>query len=207
MISLMLRILALLIVLGTPGPIPVGAPLDLVPVFPPTPRAAHLDAMVSDTAAFGARPAEGAPMSAKAYPAWRWPLDGPRRVSVPYRAPAHRYAPGHRGVDLAADPGTTVRAPADGVVAFRGVVVDRPLLTIEHDGGYVSTYEPVTSSLAPGDRVAAGDVIGVVGLGGHAASGTIHMGVRLRGEYINPLLLFDDVPRAVLLLCCAVPSG
>lgn len=136
-------------------------------------------------------------------PKWRWPLDGTRSVAVPYRAPAHEYGAGHRGVDLSAGQGTPILAPADGVVAFRGTVVDRPLLTVRHDGGLVSTFEPLSSTLSPGDRVEAGDVLGAVAAGGHAPAGALHVGVRLDGAYINPMLLFGSVPLAVLLPCCA----
>ncbi|WP_082488167.1 MULTISPECIES: murein hydrolase activator EnvC family protein [Microbacterium] len=133
---------------------------------------------------------------------WTWPFDGARSVANPYRAPAHEYGAGHRGVDIVSGPSGAVRAPADGVVAFRGTVVDRPLLTIEHPDGYVSTFEPVMSTLSPGDVVMAGDDIGTVASGGHASPGTMHLGVRLDGDYINPMLLFGEVPRAVLLPCC-----
>lgn len=136
-------------------------------------------------------------------PRWPWPVDGAREVVEPFRAPAHAFGAGHRGIDLAAPPGAVVRAPADGLVAFRGVVVDRPLLTIAHAGGLVTTFEPLQSTLQPGDAVSAGDEIGLVATGGHAAAGALHLGVRLDGEYINPMLLFGKVPRAVLLPCCA----
>ncbi len=139
------------------------------------------------------------------HPLWRWPIDAPRAIASPYRAPAHEFGAGHRGVDLAAAQGVIVRAPADGTIAFRGTVVDRPLITIEHPAGYVSTFEPVSSALAPGDTVSAGDEIGTVAAGGHASLGTLHLGVRLDGAYINPMLLFGAVPRAVLLPCCAAP--
>lgn len=134
---------------------------------------------------------------------WRWPLDGVRVVATAYRAPAHEYGAGHRGVDLATATGSAVRSPAQGTVAFRGTVVDRPLLTIEHAGGIVSTFEPLESTLSPGDAVSAGDEIGRVATGGHAIPGTMHLGVRVDGHYINPLLLFGEIRRAVLLPCCA----
>jgi murein DD-endopeptidase MepM/ murein hydrolase activator NlpD len=105
-------------------------------------------------------------------------------------------------MDAAADAGTEVRAPAAGVVAFRGVVVDRPLITIDHGGGHVSTWEPVSSALSPGDAVSAGDLIGIVTQGGHTVRGALHVGVRLNGDYINPLPLFGGIPRAILLPCC-----
>ena len=133
---------------------------------------------------------------------WTWPTPGTRVVLAPFRAPAHAYGAGHRGIDIEAAIGSAVAAPAPGVVAFRGIVVDRPVLTIEHDGGLVTTVEPVDSTLQPGDSVAAGDAVGVVATGGHTEPGGMHLGVRLDGMYINPLLLFGGVPRAVLLPCC-----
>ncbi len=148
-----------------------------------------------------ATPAEAARLDSSR-PVWDWPLDGPQDIVTPYRAPAHDYAAGHRGIDVSPGSGI-VRAPDDGVVAFRGTVVDRPLLTVEHPGGYVSTFEPLLSELSPGETVSRGDVLGTVGQGGHAAAGTLHIGVRLDGVYLNPLLLFGPVARAVLLPCCA----
>ncbi|WEK59703.1 MAG: M23 family metallopeptidase [Candidatus Microbacterium colombiense] len=121
---------------------------------------------------------------------------------MPYRAPAHEYGAGHRGIDITAATGAPVSAPASGVVAFRGTVVDRPLITIEHPGGFVSTLEPVTSSLDPGAVVSAGQPIGTVATGGHAPTDAVHLGVRQAGVYIDPMLMFGPVQRAVLLPCC-----
>lgn len=137
---------------------------------------------------------------------WRWPVAGGRDVVTPFQAPAHDYGPGHRGIDLAASVGTAVYAPADGVIAFRGVVVDRPLVTIDHGDGLVTTLEPVTSELSAGTVIHAGDAVGSVAQGGHSPVGQLHLGVRLNGVYINPMLMFADVPRAILLPCCAMPA-
>ncbi len=144
--------------------------------------------------------ADGAP-----HPAWRWPTDERRAIASAYRAPAHEFGAGHRGIDITTAPGAVIRAPADGTVAFRGTVVDRPLITIEHPGGYVSTFEPLSSELSPGDAISSGQEIGTVAAGGHAAPGTLHLGVRIDGAYMNPMLLFGAVPRAVLLPCCEAP--
>ena len=133
---------------------------------------------------------------------WVWPIDGGRQITEPFRAPAHEYGPGHRGIDLATPVGSVVRAPADGVVAFRGVVVDRPLITIDHGSTIVTTFEPVASVLEPGSVVTAGSEIGTVATGGHTSEGELHLGVRWNDVYINPMLMFDEVPRAVLLPCC-----
>lgn len=136
-------------------------------------------------------------------PPWLWPVDGARLVTEPFLAPAHEYGAGHRGIDLTAPTTGSVRAPADGVVAFRGVVVDRPLVTIEHGDGMVTTFEPVDSVLSAGTAVRAGDLIGQVAVGGHAETGTLHLGVRWDDVYINPMSLFGEVPSAILLPCCS----
>lgn len=130
---------------------------------------------------------------------WSWPLAAPRAVLRPFQAPATRYSAGHRGIDIEAEAGTEVFAPADGVMHFSGRVVDRSVLSIEHSGDLLSSYEPIDSSLAAGDPVVRGQVIGVVAHGGHCDSRCMHLGVRLHGEYVSPMLLFGGIPRAVLL--------
>ena len=132
---------------------------------------------------------------------WVWPATG-FRVARTYVAPAHEYGPGHRGVDLDLLGGSEVRAPADGIVAFAGGVAGRGILTIDHGSGLVTTLEPVDSELLPGAPLIRGERVATLALGGHASPGALHFGVRLNGEYINPMLLLGGVPRAVLLPCC-----
>lgn len=132
---------------------------------------------------------------------WVWPLE-PFRLERAFVAPAHDYGPGHRGIDLRPVGAPEVRAPEAGIVAFSGMVAGRGVLTIDHGDGLVTTLEPITSELAAGRAVARGQTVGTIATGGHAAPGALHFGVRRHGEYINPLLLVGDVPRAVLLPCC-----
>lgn len=183
----MRRILLVLAVLALVG-VSVGAA--------PASAAAPVIVPASVTAA-----ADAAIVRIRTSEPWRWPVSQDVRVVRPFAAPPHRYGAGHRGVDLAADQGP-VLAPASGVIAFAGVVVDRPLLTIDHGDGLVTTLEPVATDLRVGDAVAVGQELGELASGGHAAAGAVHLGVRLHGEYINPLLLLAGVPRAVLLPCC-----
>ncbi len=130
---------------------------------------------------------------------WSWPVAPPFAVARDYVAPAHAYGPGHRGIDIAVRGETSVRSPDDGVVAFAGRVVDRDVVTIDHGNGIVSTLEPVDATVQAGARVMRGEMIGVLSVGGHAAPGTLHLGARLDGEYLNPLVLLGAMPRAVLL--------
>lgn len=132
---------------------------------------------------------------------WVWPAAAFRLVS-PFVAPAHDYAPGHRGIDIRLTGSLDVRAPAAGVVAFSGSVAGRGILTIDHGGGLVTTLEPVDSPLVAGEPVARAQPVGTLAAGGHAAPGSLHFGVRLDGVYLNPMLLLGGVPRAVLLPCC-----
>ena len=132
---------------------------------------------------------------------WMWPVDD-FRLDRAYEAPAHQYGAGHRGIDLRPVDGLTVTAPAAGVVAFAGAVAGRGILTIDHGDGLVTTLEPIDTALAAGEPLARGDEVGTIALGGHSAPGALHFGVRLHGEYLNPLLLLGGVPRAVLLPCC-----
>lgn len=130
---------------------------------------------------------------------WLWPVEPPIRVVSPFRAPPSPYAAGHRGIDLEATPGAAVVAPAAGVVSYAGMVAGRPVVAIDHGDGVVSAIEPVAPLVEVGAAVAAGDVIGTVGSGGHCASGCVHFGVRVDGEYVSPFLFLGGLPRAVLL--------
>ncbi|MCI0155245.1 M23 family metallopeptidase [Leifsonia shinshuensis] len=134
-----------------------------------------------------------------AAPRWQWPVTPPRVVQA-YAAPPSPYAAGHRGIDLAAATSSVVVAPSDATVHFAGVVVDRPVLTLDHGSGVLSSYEPLAAEgLKAGDSVTRGAVLGVVGTGAHCSDSCLHVGVRIDGEYVSPLLFFDRVPRSVLL--------
>ena len=106
-------------------------------------------------------------------------------VSDPYRAPATPYGPGNRGIEYATDPGTAVRASADGVVAFAGVIAHERYVSIDHDGGIRTTYSYLASvDVVAGQPVAQGDIVG-------AAGERLHFGARRLGQYIDPASLFD----------------
>ena len=131
---------------------------------------------------------------------WGWPVDPPHTVTRPFQAPTTEYGPGHRGIDIAVAPGAEVRAPADGIVSFAGVVVDRPLVSIRHADGLVSSVEPVVPLVAAGDAVVAGQVVGTLAAEPrHEPDGGLHLGARLHGEYVDPALLLAALRHAVLL--------
>ncbi|WP_375433235.1 peptidoglycan DD-metalloendopeptidase family protein [uncultured Friedmanniella sp.] len=131
-----------------------------------------------------ATPASAAPT----LPRGRWPLPGSPQVLRGFEPPRTRYGPGHRGVDLAAARGTPVLAAAAGTVSFAGLVAGRGVVVVDH-GAVRTTYEPVAAQVGVGQRVGAGDPLGVLGAGGHCARSCLHWGLRAGEDYLDPLLL------------------
>jgi murein DD-endopeptidase MepM/ murein hydrolase activator NlpD len=147
----------------------------------------------------GAAPAAQAPQTA-AGPSWGWPLSPRPAVVRPFDPPPEPWLSGHRGVDLqAVADGVPVTSPADGVVAFVGVVVDRPVITVDHGGGLRSSFEPVRSRLHQGDPVRKGQEIGVLEPGHCGQLPCVHWGVRRGEEYVDPLAFVMDLRPSVLL--------
>ncbi|WP_344790420.1 M23 family metallopeptidase [Gryllotalpicola daejeonensis] len=132
-------------------------------------------------------------------PRWRWPTSPPGPVVQPFEAPPGPYAAGHRGIDLAASPGEPVLAPADATIHFAGVVVDRPVVTLAVGDSVLVSFEPVATAASTGSELHAGEAFGTVAHGGHCDDRCIHVGVRVDGEYVSPLLFYAGIPPAVLL--------
>ena len=143
----------------------------------------------------------GAPVAPAWADTWRWPLDGPPAVPRPFEAPAHRYAAGHRGADLASAPGTPVRAAGDGVVSYAGLVAGRGVVVVEH-GDLRTTYEPVTAVVDVGTPVAAGEVVGRLETGhaGCPVLACLHWGLRRGEDYLDPVRLVAPGPVRLLPL-------
>lgn len=127
-------------------------------------------------------------MSEVRRPRWVWPTGAPVEVVRGFDPPAQRWLPGHRGIDLAIPPGSTLLAPAAGVVAFAGEVAGTPVLSIDHPGGIRSTFQPVSALVEVGEAVQAGQPVAIL-QPGHAGD-TLHLGARIgRDTYLNPLRL------------------
>src|ERR687893_3182208 len=82
-------------------------------------------------------PAEAAPRGD-----YDWPLRPRPAVVRAFDKPAQNWLPGHRGVDLAGAAGQTVLAAGPGTVVFAGSVAGKPVVSIDHPGGFRTTYEP-----------------------------------------------------------------
>jgi murein DD-endopeptidase MepM/ murein hydrolase activator NlpD len=157
---------------------------------------AVLLALATAVLSMGSPAAAATTKSDRGYPHWSWPVRGEHAIVRPFVAPETQYSAGHRGIDIAAT--GDVLAPTDGVVHFEGTVVDRPVLSITQGGGILSSYEPVVSSLHAGEVVTRGEIIGHLAAG-HCSQVCLHFGVRMNGQYVNPMLFLGELIRPVLL--------
>ena len=124
-------------------------------------------------------------------PRYGWPTGAPAEVVQGFDPPAVVWGSGHRGVDLSLAAGSPVLAAGAGTVAFAGAVAGRLVVSIDHADGIRTTYEPVEPSVAAGDAVARGQVIGTL-VAGHRSDGVdaLHWGARTGPKsYVNPLRL------------------
>ena len=145
--------------------------------------------------------------AAPAWMRWGWPLQPVPRVLRRFDPPAQRWLAGHRGVDLAAAPGQPVLAAGAGTVAFAGYIVNRGVVVVAH-GELRTTYEPVDASVARGDAVARGAVLGTVGTGSaHCPVTCLHWGLRRGGDYLDPLRLLRPGPVRLLPVWGRGPSS
>jgi hypothetical protein len=136
-----------------------------------------------------------------AWAEWAWPLQG--EVITPYRNGTDPYASGqHRGIDIAGAAGAPVVAAVGGEVRFAGVAGSSGLTVSVRtsDGRYDTSYLHLSSTaVREGDRVAAGQRIGAVGITGtrSAAAPHLHFGVRDAGSrhaYHDPLGFLPPPP-------------
>ncbi|MGW7205227.1 murein hydrolase activator EnvC family protein [Streptomyces sp. NPDC054837] len=120
-----------------------------------------------------------------------WPVGVRPSVLRGWEPPATAYSSGHRGVDLAAAPGTPVRAVAAGRVLYAGRVAGKGVVSVELTGTDLrTTYEPVTATVGKGDEVAPGEVLGTVAAtGSHCTAPCVHWGLRKGEVYLDPLSL------------------
>ena len=106
----------------------------------------------------------------------------------------------HKGVDLAADYGTPVRAAAAGTVVSAdwdggfGIKVD-----IDHGNGYHTWYAHLSRvGVVPGEHVVKGQTIALVGATGEATGPHLHYQVMRLGTAIDPVPFLNGVPNDVL---------
>ena len=135
----------------------------------------------------GASPAAPASASTK----WVAPVGGGYTLTAGFAAQGGRWASGHTGQDFAVPTGTPVRSVGAGVVTKTscgdsyGVQV-----VVRHDNGYFTQYAHLSMlQIKAGDRVKAGQQIGLSGSTGNSSGPHLHFEVRVTeqsGSAVNP---------------------
>ncbi|MFE2159103.1 murein hydrolase activator EnvC family protein [Streptomyces lydicus] len=176
------------------------------------PRVAHTETATPErarqtTGAEDTRHGEQQAADRAGHPADRsWPVDGQGRSGIRptvlrgWEPPPAPWAAGHRGVDLASSVGAPVRSAAPGRVAYAGNVAGRGVLTIELSRSgrppLRTTYEPVRATVHRGQRVTAGQPVGVLQRGPfHCREPCLHWGLRRGKTYLDPLSLLPPTMR------------
>ena len=129
--------------------------------------------------------------------AFVYPIMGPE-VSSNYGMRVHpirRLLKHHDGIDLAVPEGTPIRSIADGLVLYADPHGGYgQFITIRHKDGYTSHYGHCRSlTVAPGQRVKAGQIIGTVGSTGLSTGPHLHFEVRLNGSPKDPQVILPGL--------------
>ena len=113
--------------------------------------------------------------------AWQLPVaPGAYRLTARFGECSSLWSHCHTGLDFAAPSGTPIRAVARGTIteaAAAGAYGNRTIETLE-DGTQIWYCHQDAVSVEPGDRVAAGEVIGSVGSTGNSTGPHLHFEVR-----------------------------
>jgi murein DD-endopeptidase MepM/ murein hydrolase activator NlpD len=94
----------------------------------------------------------------------------------------------HRGIDIAAPYGRSVRATADGIVTFasRKWGLGKTVV-IQHSDGWSSVYGHLSRILvSAGEKVEAGETIGNIGSTGISTGPHLHFELHKQGRAVNP---------------------
>lgn len=104
-----------------------------------------------------------------------------------------RWSSTHRGIDLAANYGSTVIASDGGVVSYSGWYSSYGyLIEIDHGGGVKTRYAHNSKLLvSKGQQVAQNQAIALVGSTGNSTGPHVHFEIMLNEVPVNPLIYLD----------------
>lgn len=100
----------------------------------------------------------------------------------------------HSGLDFAVPRGTSVKAPADGVVTIVGdYFFNGRTVFVDHGQGFITMYCHLDAiSVKKGQEVRRGDELGKVGATGRATGPHLHWNVSLNGNRVDPKIFLND---------------
>ena len=118
---------------------------------------------------------------------WDYPLHG-CKVKSPYGGKRH-----HGGVDLKTRPNDSIHVAFDGEVVRSGPFSGYGnCVIVKHANGLETLYSHQSKNLVKtGEKVRAGQVIGLTGRTGRATTEHLHLETKFNGRRFNPIILFD----------------
>ena len=121
-----------------------------------------------------------------------WPCPAYTRISSEYGTRMHPtlgVEKFHNGVDLAAPAGSNILAAYNGTVVGAGYNSSMGNYVMIDHGSELYTIYMHASALyvKSGQKVSKGEVIAAVGTTGRSTGNHLHFGVRLNGNYVNPM--------------------
>lgn len=118
---------------------------------------------------------------------WAYPLPGAKVIS-PYGGKRR-----HSGVDLKTRPNDEIVAAFDGEVTFSGPFAGYGnCIRIKHAFGFETLYSHQSKNkVKKGDKVKAGQVIGLTGRTGRATTEHLHFEMSFGGRRFDPAIVFD----------------
>jgi len=130
------------------------------------------------------------PPSAEVSEELLWPVPGGKLWRGFGRVKSRGRRRMHKGVDIGASEGTPILSVADGIVAYSDNRVRGygNLLLVVHGDGSVAFYAHCKATyLYAGQRVRAGQTIGLVGTTGITQGAHLHFELRVEGQATDPL--------------------
>lgn len=124
---------------------------------------------------------------------WAYPLPGSKVIS-PYGGRRR-----HSGVDIKTVPNDNVLAAFDGVVTRSSPYFGYGnCIVIKHNYGLETLYSHQSKNFVKvGDKVKAGQVIGLTGRTGRATTAHLHFETHFNGRRFDPALLFDHTNKSL----------
>lgn len=119
----------------------------------------------------------------------RWPVRGTVNSEFGNRqSPWTRGGEFHSGVDIGAERGTTVHAPAGGTVTFAGTHTEYGLtVMIDHGQELRTIYGHLSKiGVSLGQTIARGGEIGLTGNTGRSSGPHLHYEILVKGRAVNP---------------------
>lgn len=134
---------------------------------------------------------------------WAYPLPDSKVIS-PYGGKRR-----HSGVDLKTVPNDEIVAAFDGEVIASGPYYGYGnCIRIKHAFGFETLYSHQSKNLVKkGDKVKAGQVIGLTGRTGRATTEHLHFEVSFNGRRLDPAILFDHANKKLKAVTLTLSKG